>query len=377
MKLNSVLIALLAGFFLLQAGLQAQTLSVAFTSPVNGQHFAECSDISVQADVQVSGGEVQNVQFFRNGITSATDTRAPYEFNWNDVPPGVYVMTAVVNGKQGGTALAEPVVISVGDVPDGNILANGEFSCSLWPWTFNIWEASARATFALDTTTGLAIGSAAVIDVTVPGTANWQIQLQNPVALQSGRAYELGFMARATPARTIEVTLQENKEPYTVYFQQDVTVDQDNFFGPFEFVCEINDPAAYLRFNVGAQAGTFVLDQVELIDPTVTSVRENGTGGPVSAFILGQNFPNPFNAGTVIEYRLPSPSEVRIDVFDMKGRRVRSLTDGFHAEGTHRITWDGRNDAGEGLPSGVYAYRIQASSAGGTSSCSKKLLLLN
>ncbi len=376
MRQKSVQIALLTGLFLVQAVLSAQTLSVSFTSPVHGQHFEECSDIPVQADVQVSGGEVQNVQFFRNGIASATDTRAPYEFNWNDVPPGVYVMTAVVNGKQGGTAMSEPVVISVGDVPDGNILANGEFSCSLWPWSFNIWLAEARAAFSLDTTTGLAVGAAAVINITTPGTANWQIQLQNPVALQSGRTYELGFMARATPARTIEVTLQENKEPYTVYFQQDVTVDQDNFFGPFEFVCEINDPAAYLRFNVGAQAGTFVLDQVELIDPTVTSVQGNGTGGSASGFILGQNFPNPFNAGTVIEYRLQSPSEVRIDVFDMKGRRVRSLTGGFHAEGTHQIAWDGRNDAGEGLPSGVYAYRVQAVSAGRTSSCSKKLLLL-
>lgn len=376
MRQKSTAMTLLTGLFLVQAVLRAQTLSVSLTSPVHGQHFEECSDIPVQADVQVSGGEVLNVKFYRNGIVSATDTRAPYEFNWNDVPPGVYVMTAVVNGKQGGTASAEPVVITVGDVPDGNILANGEFSCSLWPWTFNIWAAAARATFTLDTTTGLAVGSAAVIDVTVPGTANWEIQLQNPVALQSGRTYELGFMARATPARTIEVTLQENKEPYTVYFQQDVTVDQDNFFGPFEFVCEINDPAAYLRFNVGAQAGTFVLDQVELIDPTITSVQASWAGGPASGFILGQNFPNPFNAGTVIEYRLLSPSEVRIDVFDMQGRRVRSLTGGFNAEGTHQIAWDGRNDAGEGLPSGVYAYRVQAVSAGRTSSCSKKLLLL-
>lgn len=376
MRQKSVQMTLLTGLFLVQAGLRAQTLSVSFTTPVHGQHFTECSDIPVQADVQVSDGEVQNVQFFRNSLLLATDTKAPYEFNWKDVPPGVYALTAVVNGKQGGTASAEPVVISVGDGPDGNILSNGEFSCSLSPWTFNIWAAAARATFTLDTTTGLAVGSAAVIDVTVPGTANWEIQLQNPVALQSGRTYELGFMARATPARTVEVTLQENKEPYTVYFQQNVPVDQDNFFGPFEFVCEINDPAAYLRFNVGAQAGTFVLDQVELIDPTVTSVRENGSGGPAAGFVLGQNFPNPFNAGTVIEYRLPSPSEVRIDVFDMQGRSVRSITGGFHAEGTHQIAWDGRNDAGEALPSGVYAYRIRAVTSGRTSVCSKKLLLL-
>jgi hypothetical protein len=374
---KSVPMTLLTGLVLFQAALRSQTLSVSFTSPVNGQHFAECSDIAVKADVQVSGGEILNVQFFRSGIASANDTRAPFEYNWADVPPGIYVLTARANGKQGGTALSDPVVISVGDVPDGNILANGEFSCALWPWSFNIWEGNARASFSLDTTTGLANGAAAVIDVTTPGSANWPIQLQNPVAIENGHTYTLGFMARSTPAKTIEVTIQENKAPYTVYFQQNVPVDQDNFFGPFEFVCEVDDPAAYLRFNVGAETGTFILDQVELIDPSVTSVRASGADGRASDFVLGQNFPNPFNSGTVIEYRIPSASEVTVEVFDMNGRRVRTLTNAFHPAGTHQAAWDGRDDAGEGLPSGVYAYRIQARSAGRTVSWAKKLLLLN
>jgi hypothetical protein len=377
MRKKSVSIVLLAGLFSLLSPLQGQTLSVAFTSPVNGQHFEECSDIPVKADVQVSGGEVQNVQFYRNGLASANDARAPYEYNWADVPPGVYRLTARVNGKQGGTAVSEPVIISVGDTPDGNVLANGEFSCALWPWTFNIWEGNARAAFSLDTTTGLANGAAAVIDVTVPGSANWTIQLQNPVAIENGHTYQLGFMARSTSAKTIEVTFQENQSPYTVYFQQNVTVGDDNFYGPYVFNCEVDDPNAYLRFNVGAEAGKFVLDQVELLDPSVTGIRDSGGDSPAPDFVLGQNFPNPFNSTTVIEYRLPSSSMVTVELFDVTGRPVRTLTSAFLPAGTHRIAWDGRNDDGEGLSSGVYAYRIRARSAERTVSWTKKLLLLN
>jgi hypothetical protein len=368
---------LLAGLFWAGRPVQGQSLAVAITSPVNGDHFAACSSIPVTADVQVTGGDVQNVQFYRSGILAANDTRAPYEYSWASVPPGVYVLTARANGKQGGTAVSEPVIITVGDTPDGNILANGDFSCALWPWTFNIWEANARAAFSLDTTTGLANGAAAVIDVTVPGSANWTIQLQNPVAIEAGRDYQLAFWARSTPPKTIEVTFQENKDPFSVYFQTLVTVGEDNFYGPFTFECETDDPNAYLRFNVGGEVGKFVLDQVELIDPSVTGVRNPERDPRASDFVLGQNFPNPFNSSTVIEYRVPSASAVTVDLFDMKGNRVRTLSRGFQAAGTHRIAWDGRDDGGEGLPSGVYAYRIVARSAGKSGSWTRKLLLLN
>jgi hypothetical protein len=67
------------------------------------------------------------------------------------------------------------------------------------------------------------------------------------------------------------------------------------------------------------------------------------------AFALSQNFPNPFNPSTVFEYTVPVFSRVKIEVFDLLGRRVTTLLDGMSNAGTHQITWECA-----GLPSGTY-----------------------
>ncbi len=76
--------------------------------------------------------------------------------------------------------------------------------------------------------------------------------------------------------------------------------------------------------------------------------------GPVE-FSLHQNYPNPFNPVTVIGYRLPVISDVKLEVFDMLGRRVSLLAAGIMDAGTHEVTFDA-----SGLASGVYMYRLTA-----------------
>ena len=71
-----------------------------------------------------------------------------------------------------------------------------------------------------------------------------------------------------------------------------------------------------------------------------------------------QAFPNPFNASTQIRYHLASADAVRLEVFDSAGQRVRLLHDGPQRRGDHVRQWDGRNDAGLSVASGVYRYRI-------------------
>ncbi|MBU0982672.1 MAG: T9SS type A sorting domain-containing protein [candidate division Zixibacteria bacterium] len=90
------------------------------------------------------------------------------------------------------------------------------------------------------------------------------------------------------------------------------------------------------------------------------------------SYALHQNRPNPFNPSTTIDFALPQPSHVRVEVFNVLGRRVRTLLDGDLDVGEHMVLWDGMNDSGEGVSSGVYFYRLTAD--GFTSS--KKMLLL-
>jgi len=79
-------------------------------------------------------------------------------------------------------------------------------------------------------------------------------------------------------------------------------------------------------------------------------------------FALYQNFPNPFNPSTIIRYDVPRSSHVTIRVYDMLGHVVKTLVQGEVEAGTHSVEWDGRNQRGERVSSGVYFYRIEAGS---------------
>jgi len=95
---------------------------------------------------------------------------------------------------------------------------------------------------------------------------------------------------------------------------------------------------------------------------------------PVGQAQLGQNHPNPFNPVTRIAYWVPEGEavRVRVEVFDVRGARVRVLLDAAQGAGRHEVTWDGRDGGGSRVGSGVYFYRMTQPGYQAT----KKMLLL-
>lgn len=77
-------------------------------------------------------------------------------------------------------------------------------------------------------------------------------------------------------------------------------------------------------------------------------------------FCLNQNYPNPFNPQTEISYSLPKESRVRLTIYNLLGQRVRVLVDKFETPGFKRVHWDGRDEEGKEVASGIYFYRLQA-----------------
>lgn len=75
---------------------------------------------------------------------------------------------------------------------------------------------------------------------------------------------------------------------------------------------------------------------------------------------LAQNVPNPFNPVTTVAFRLPAPVEVRLRVYDVRGREVATLLDGPMDGGKHAVVWNGTDDGGREVASGVYWYRLEA-----------------
>ena len=80
---------------------------------------------------------------------------------------------------------------------------------------------------------------------------------------------------------------------------------------------------------------------------------------------MKQNYPNPFNTFTDIGFELNAVSEVILDVYDTEGRKVRTLVQGKDDEGPHIAKWDGRDDSGRRVSSGMYLCRLQVKNGGG------------
>ncbi len=101
-----------------------------------------------------------------------------------------------------------------------------------------------------------------------------------------------------------------------------------------------------------------------------TGIEENNI--IPKAFYLSQNYPNPFNPTTNISYGLPKDSDVRVDIFNLLGQRIITLVDEHQNAGVKSVIWDGKDNAGKAVSSGVYFYKIDA----GSFHESKKMIML-
>jgi len=107
------------------------------------------------------------------------------------------------------------------------------------------------------------------------------------------------------------------------------------------------------------------------IDPSACSTQI--LDSPICASIaLRQNHPNPFNPSTIIEYYVPSSCRVTVEIFDVSGARVACLVNEVQDEGAYSVPWDGVNDYGKPVSSGIYFYRLSTE----REVISKKMILM-
>ncbi len=95
--------------------------------------------------------------------------------------------------------------------------------------------------------------------------------------------------------------------------------------------------------------------------------------GPGLEFVLSQNQPNPFRPSTLIRFTLPQERDVKLDIFDVSGRIVKTLAKGALGPGLHTLAWNGTGRNGMRLSSGVYLYRLVA----GADRAERKMILVN
>jgi len=133
---------------------------------------------------------------------------------------------------------------------------------------------------------------------------------------------------------------------------------------------DVSIPAGTHLYYATALYGDVESDTTSSFSYTVTGIEDNPPSAPVT--YLGQNYPNPFNPSTEIHFSLASPGKVMIDIYNQKGELVRNLVNGYFAAGANKISWDGLDNKGKIVSSGVYYYRMR----NGAYSYTRKMLLL-
>jgi flagellar hook assembly protein FlgD len=93
-------------------------------------------------------------------------------------------------------------------------------------------------------------------------------------------------------------------------------------------------------------------------------------------FALEQNYPNPFNPSTKISYALPVQSVVTLKIFNVLGQEVATLFNGAAAAGSYDIVWNGKDNSGKSVASGVYLYKLQANAGSTEFSQVRKMVLM-
>ncbi len=119
--------------------------------------------------------------------------------------------------------------------------------------------------------------------------------------------------------------------------------------GTYDLSMEVQDVYGKIGYD---------LSQVQLSPTDVEEEQDPNLS--IDRFALNQNYPNPFNLSTEIKFQLPVKSRVSLKIYNTKGQLVRSLIDGNRDRGIYSINWDGTDEAGMEVASGVYFYKLTA-----------------
>jgi len=262
-----------------------------------------------------------------------------------------------------------------GSLSAKNLIKNGEFDDGLKYWQSG-WintGGGASVTFAVNSDGLLSGDNCFEINIVTGGSNSWDIQRTQALPLQAGVDYTLTFMGMqegsADPI-SIFVAFEGGGPDYTKYLYEEIVLTESpNEYGPFEYQADTDDNTVELKFFTGAINAVYVYLDAIVVDDGEPEVGEiaPATNIKPSVFALKQNFPNPFNSMTQIQYAIPHEAVVSLTVFDLLGREVRTLVNEKQPAGIYTVDFSAQN-----LPGGVYFYHFQA----GDFATTKKMIFL-
>ena len=147
-------------------------------------------------------------------------------------------------------------------------------------------------------------------------------------------------------------TLKEGKYADVVILDQNpLSINPDDILGNTVLVTMVGGKVEFCREGNEAFCPEAQMTSVARIDSNIPK-----------GFSLNQNYPNPFNPSTTIDFDIggTGSQSVTLQVFDVSGRRVKLLVNEPLSAGSYTISWNGRDEKGQPVPSGIYFYRLTA-----------------
>jgi hypothetical protein len=251
--------------------------------------------------------------------------------------------------------------------PSANSLVNGDFITGTSPWLF---YTSGTGTFDV-VPDGCSTLHTARLTMQTTG-ANMQLY-QEGITLQAGATYQLSFKGYSNTGHDVRVWIEKKGTPRTNYGLAGKAFDLGTscavYSAQFTAVGSsdtVHDARLLFWFSSNAVAGDqYFFDEVvlEKLNGVSKGLKKEGVAGedgsrlPLTPTLVG-NYPNPFNPSTLIEFQLPDRMDVEVTVFNTMGQRVAGLADGTWEAGVHRVRWEGADDHGRALASGIYYLRM-------------------
>lgn len=219
-------------------------------------------------------------------------------------------------------------------------------------WLLGLWQDGLKNKYAQD------------------GDPNWADWAEVPevaivVSADNGATWsEVAFM------NSIDTPEFDGMIPEYIYPAQEIVDLGDNHGLVNLFFLDDNSFGSSIQGFGDTNGGTLMYASIDIdFGPFVGA--NNNTTTPVTA-TLNQNYPNPFNPTTEISYELKADQPVNLQIFNVKGQLVKTLVDEVQTAGTKSVTWNGTDDNGNSVTSGVYFYKMKSS----TFESARKMILM-
>lgn len=131
-------------------------------------------------------------------------------------------------------------------------------------------------------------------------------------------------------------------------------------------------PIGYLSRTSSGTATDLAFTLDADIEQNITDVPNVIDTRLAKTFALNQNYPNPFNPETKITFQFPQASQVTLRIFNILGKEIITLVNEQYQAGKHTVNWDGKDNLGNVVSSGIYFYQLRA----GNFTQAKKMILL-